>query len=786
MLKGELHGLFGLDPSYRTSMRRMLAFLSFLASIQLLAWLLPTWSDFKGVPYYLPLHELMETASIVVSMMVFAVGWNSRSSTLSGNVVLLASVFLSVAVLDFLHTISYVGMPDYISHNDSEKHLNFWLSARLFAALALLLVAVRPWKPLNSKAERYLVFGSFLTITAIINWAVVYHQSWLPDTFIPGQGLTPFKKDVEYIVIVIHVVTAVMLWAKMRAKQPFNAVLLFGTVLTLAMSEFYFTLYTTMIGSYNVLGHIYKVIAYMLIYRAIVVEVIEEPYLHLKEAEAQLRSSQQLLDSIIENIPNMIFLKRASDLRFELFNKAGEALLGYERSTLLGKNDYDFFPPEQAEFFIGKDRAVLAQREVIDIPEESITTAHGVRILHTKKLPLNDPQGQPKYLLGISEDITERKRAEETRTQLAAIVESSDDAIIGKTPDGVIRSWNKSAERIYGYRADEIIGKRISMLAPPARYAEIDELLERLRTGESLVNIETERIRKDGSPINVALTLSPIRDAAGNIAGISTIARDITERKRAEVELRTLKNQLELRVAERTSQLEAANKELEAFSYSVSHDLRSPLRAIDGFSRILLDDYANKLDEEGKRLLNVVRDNAGRMGQLIDDILKFSRTGRLELSFSEVDMERLAREVVEEMQPSVEHGKLQLEIEAIPPSTGDRAMLRQVFVNLLSNAIKFSRTKEVPTIKVGGSIEGGEAIYYVQDNGVGFDMHYVDKLFGVFQRLHGVDEFEGTGIGLAIVKRIVTRHGGRVWAQGKVDEGATFYFALPTKEAVHD
>ena len=229
------------------------------------------------------------------------------------------------------------------------------------------------------------------------------------------------------------------------------------------------------------------------------------------------------------------------------------------------------------------------------------------------------------------------------------------------------------------------------------------------------------------------------------------------------------------------SAMEAANKELEAFSYSVSHDLRAPLRAIDGFSGILLEDHSDKLDEDGNRLLEVVRQNAQNMGQLIDDLLAFSRLGRKAVELSPIDMTDLAKSVFEELNSDSER-RPQLKIENIPPAQGDRALLRQVFVNLLSNATKYSRTKDHSLVEVGGRTENGNNIYYVKDNGAGFDMQYVNKLFGVFQRLHSPEEFEGTGVGLAIVQRIIHRHGGRVWAEGKVNEGATFYFTLPRED----
>ncbi len=241
----------------------------------------------------------------------------------------------------------------------------------------------------------------------------------------------------------------------------------------------------------------------------------------------------------------------------------------------------------------------------------------------------------------------------------------------------------------------------------------------------------------------------------------------LEERKRAEKEL-----------IKRTTQLEAANKELEAFSYSVSHDLRAPLRAIDGFSRVMLEDYTDKFDDEGKRYLKIIRDNTQKMGQLIEDLLTLSRLGRKQMEISEIDMAKLAKEVFDELKAMTPERTVQLDIKTLPPVHGDQSMIRQVFVNLISNAIKFTRPREKAVIEIGGMTEGNENVYYVKDNGVGFDMQYVNKLFGVFQRLHSAEEFEGTGVGLALVQRIIHRHGGRVWAEGKVNEGATFYFTL--------
>ncbi|MGC2414316.1 MAG: ATP-binding protein [Stellaceae bacterium] len=267
---------------------------------------------------------------------------------------------------------------------------------------------------------------------------------------------------------------------------------------------------------------------------------------------------------------------------------------------------------------------------------------------------------------------------------------------------------------------------------------------------------------------------------------------DVTARREAEEELQECRDGLEQTITERTAalsaannKLEEANKDLESFAYSVSHDLRTPLRAIDGFSRILIEDHADKLDAEGRRVLNVVRDSTDKMSHLIDGILAFSHVDRGEMKTTPVDMEALVRETLADaLAPAIAARPLAIDIGKLPAAQGDPAMLERVWVNLLDNAIKFTASKPEARIEIGATAGDGETVYHVRDSGVGFDMRYSDKLFGVFQRLHSA-EFRGIGIGLAIVKRIVTRHGGRVWAEGKPGGGATFYFALPMRGTGH-
>ncbi|MDD2764796.1 MAG: PAS domain S-box protein [Opitutaceae bacterium] len=392
---------------------------------------------------------------------------------------------------------------------------------------------------------------------------------------------------------------------------------------------------------------------------------------------------------------------------------------------------------------------------------------------------LEEAAADVSYALDRLELDARRRQLEARNQQLAAIVDASDDAIVSRALDGSIISWNRGAEKIYGYTAAELVGRPISLLVPPGREQELDGINERLSRGEPVPSFETVRRRKDGREIHVAVTVSPLHDADGRVIGAATLAHDITERKQAEAEIRRLNEELERRVQERTAELEAANRELEAFSYSVSHDLRAPLRSIDGFSRILLEDYADKLDDEGRDNLGRVRAASQRMAELIDDLLKLSRAARTEMRRTAVNLTALAGEIGAELQRTEPARPVRWLIAPGLTATGDPRLLRVALENLLNNAWKFTGPRPDACIEFGTAPTEAGLAFFVRDNGVGFDMAYAGKLFGAFQRLHRAAEFPGTGIGLATVQRIICRHGGRVWAEGKINRGATFFFTLP-------
>ncbi len=374
----------------------------------------------------------------------------------------------------------------------------------------------------------------------------------------------------------------------------------------------------------------------------------------------------------------------------------------------------------------------------------------------------------------------------ESSARLRGVLNSALSGVVVIDAHGVIIDWNERAEKMFGWTKEEVIGKELASIIIPENFREghRNGMLHFLKTGEGPVLnklLELTALRRNGNEFPIELSISALK--TNDVLTFCGFVTDITDRKKAEEAIHTFNQKLEQMVIDRTTELEIANKELESFSYSVSHDLRAPLRSIHGYVNILYEDYGSIMDDEAKRVIHTILRNGQRMGQLIDDLLAFSRLGRKELTKSDISMHDLAESIIDEYKRNAASNHTFFTLHPIPSARGDSTTVRQVWVNLISNAVKYSKEKEKPMVEIGAFEEHNNITYYVKDNGAGFDMEYYDKLFGVFQRLHSMNEFEGTGVGLAIVQRIISKHGGKIWAKAKVNEGATFYFTLIDKKA---
>lgn len=377
---------------------------------------------------------------------------------------------------------------------------------------------------------------------------------------------------------------------------------------------------------------------------------------------------------------------------------------------------------------------------------------------------------------GTNLDITERKRAEELLREQAQILDLA--PILARDLDDRILMWNRGAQELYGFTSDEAL-EMVSDELLQTEFPAAKETIIQTFYSEGQWQGELIHTRRDGKRIVVASQWVLHHDQSNQPKAILEINNDITARKQVEQEIVRLNEELEQRVADRTAQLMSANQELEAFSYSVSHDLRAPLRHLAGYAELLHKHGEPHLDEKDHRYVRTIIESSNRMGELIDGLLSFSRLGRAELKKKPLALQQVVKETVHELTETYRDPRVRWKIGFLPDVSGDPTLLRLVFTNLISNALKFSRDNEHPEIEIGCTINDGEVVVKVADNGAGFDMKYADKLFGVFQRLHRADEFDGTGIGLANVRRIIQRHGGRTWAEGAVDQGAAFYFSLP-------
>lgn len=468
---------------------------------------------------------------------------------------------------------------------------------------------------------------------------------------------------------------------------------------------------------------------------------------------------------LINNSADIICIINPETLKFEEVNNAVEPLLGYSTKEIKGT---------PLPYYLTEDYRQTIQKYTRETKEKisfETQTYHKNRIfkwLHWNIVNKNN------LWFANARDITEAKEIEEIKNYLAAVVKQSNDAIYLHNPEGKIISWNEGAEKIYGFSEAEALYMNIWNIVPEHLLQEAHDVVNNILKGEQIQSLETKRITKYGKIIDVLFSASVITDAHNNLKSVAITERDITKQKKSELEIKQLNTDLKKNVA----QLEVTNKELESFSYSVSHDLRAPLRAINGYSKIIQEEFNTQLDDELRRLLVIIQNNAKKMGVLIDDLLAFSKLGRKEIIKTSIDTNEMVKQIIEDMKGSMKHNA-KLCVNNLPLAEGDYTLLYQVFVNLISNSIKYSSKKDTPQIEINSFEKEDAYIFYVRDNGSGFNMDYAHKLFGVFQRLHTDDEFEGTGVGLAIVQRVIVKHGGSVWAEGEIDKGATFYFSLP-------
>jgi PAS domain S-box-containing protein len=502
----------------------------------------------------------------------------------------------------------------------------------------------------------------------------------------------------------------------------------------------------------------------------------------LTEEEAFLESFPEHRSGILESVGRLQTLVRDNPRQLKRLDGLSSLLIErVERWELLirkRRTDGVAAAGEQASLgrvVSGKIRGVLDEMEQEErgLLESRLAESEG-SLNHTKVL-FGTLAGASALIFVVlffasSRLLEHRRLAERELDQF--FTTTLDLMAIADLKSGKFTRMSPACERTLGWTVAEITSQAwLDFVHPDDRASTIAEAAK-LAQGEPVLSFQNRYRCKDGTYRWIAWKV-PAPFPGSTV--LYAVGRDITEIKRTEEEIHRLNGDLARRIEEAVS----ANKELQAFSYSVSHDLRAPLRAIDGFSRILLEDHADRLDGEGKRLFNVVRSNTQQMGQLIDDLLQFSRLGRAEVEKTQVDMGTLARNAVEEVE-RLEPGRVvEVGVGGLPAVRGDRALLKQVWVNLVSNAFKYSRPKNPARIEIGASAKAGEVIFHIRDNGVGFDMQYVGKLFEVFQRLHTRTQFEGTGVGLAIVQRVVQRHGGRVWAESELGVGSTFYFAIP-------
>ena len=745
------------EASGNTLKGNLLAFLGLLAALLVAL----------AVSYPL-FHSLVELATVVIAMAAGVVGWHTFPFSRNHFLLYLAAGYFWVGIVDLFHVLSYSGV-SVIDADGGNRATQFWLVGRYLEA-GILFAA--PFFLTRSPSRR----GSFFAVGAItLLLCGVILLGRFPVAFEPETGLTPFKVYSEYLIIALLGVALGHLALRRSALDPQVWGLLAFAIAMTVLSEFAFTLYSDVYGLENLLGHLGKLVSYWAIFYAIVHLTLTEPFRWMA------RGAQSF-----DAVPDVtLILDRDGIIRHS--NPAALQFAQVAEDECLGRHCHELFHPRD----LAPGACPVCQALAEGVEEDTRIELHFPERQQWRQIslaPVRTPTGT-QGVIHIGRNITQRRAAEDAlairHDELDSILTSVGEGVLGMDTEGRATYVNAAFERLTGWTEAEFIGRNghdtLHHTRADGTPFPREECPVHRTVVEGRIHHQAEDLfwRQDGSAFPVEYTSAAVRDRNGAVTGAVVVFRDITERKALERERHEHREELERKVAARTAELQAANRELESFSYSVSHDLRAPLRTIDGFSDALCEDYRDALDEEGRRYLERMRGAARRMGEQLDGLLALSRVTRRELEMEAVDLSAIATGIAEELETAEPNRQVEWRIEPGLQARGDSALLHVLLQNLLGNAWKFTGRRETARIEFGAEETDQGRAFYVRDNGSGFAMESAGELFRPFQRLHSQDEYEGTGIGLATVYRVIERHGGRVWAEAAPDQGASFHFTLP-------
>lgn len=735
-------------------------------------------------------HSFSDMLVIFIAASVFVIIWSGRHLLDNQYYLFVSIAFLFFALFNFLHLLGNKGMvvfPEYGNLGPA-----FYIIERYLLSISLLLAPLF----IRRRIKTAFVFAAYSVVSILLLLSVFYWKNF-PVTYIEGVGLTPFKIVSDYIADFILLASIGFLLLK---RQAFDAkifrYIVWSQILSV-LTGLAFTLYTDPFGIMNVLGHFLLIASFMLIYMAFVDTGLAKPQnilfhsllqsneeirklnsdlqrknFELEKTDAALKESELQTNYLIQYAPTAIFEIDYLAPRFISANDAMCRMSGYTREELLAVDSKTLLGFESGRAMIEAIQLELAGERSNKDHEFQFTTKDGSPIYMV--LYFSFPANKSGTAFVVGHDISARKiyeeKLKESEERFRTLSETSPVGVVVTSTDGVLIYTNQAYESILGFDHNELLGSHAvdRYMNPEERSRWIGQL----NTDGSIRNVEIRLKKKDGQPLWTLISATPI--LYGGTQALMGTVQDINDRKKTEDDLKRYADDLEV-----------SNKELEAFAYSLSHDLRAPLRALDGFSQAVLDEYDDKLDDTGRDYLNRIRGAAQNMAQITEDMLKLSHVIRNELHLETVSISEMVHEIAQGLGETDPARKSEFIIEPNVTAVGDRSLLHIALYNLIENAWKFSADSPLAKIEFATATQGKEKVYCVKDNGIGFDMQFADKLFQPFQRLH-VNDFKGHGIGLATVQRVIRRHGGDIWADSEMGNGTVICFTLGERGGLYE